>query len=206
MTNWDERYAGGHLPWDTGEPAAHLVEYFATREPKPARVLEVGCGTGTNALWLAGQGCTVLGIDIAPRAIAKAKAKAEASAASRARFAVVDFLHDELPDAEPFDFVFDRGVLHVFDEASERERFAARVAAQLVPGGTWLSLIGSTEGPPREEGPPRRNLGELADAIEPVLEILELRSIAFDIATPARAWWLVARKRDVAAQPSTRRG
>lgn len=205
MPNWDERYEGGPLPWDTGEPSWHLVEGFAALSPKPKRVLEVGCGTGTNALWLAAQGCEVLGVDIAPRAIAMARSKAESTPTSGAiRFEVADFLHDVLDEA-PFEFVFDRGVLHVFDDPEQRERFAAHVAARLGPGGMWLSLIGSTEGPPREEGPPRRNLRELTAAIEPVLEIVELRTIAFDITTPARAWWLLARKREVPAQPSTRR-
>jgi SAM-dependent methyltransferase len=120
------------------------------------------------------------------------------------QFTVLDFLTAEL-DGAPFDFVFDRGVLHVFDEAATRAQFAAHVGRVLVPGGHWLSLAGSTEGPPREEGPPRRSARDLVEAVEPVLEIVELRSATFD-GPGARAWQLLARAREIPAQPSTRRG
>ena len=67
----------------------------------------------------------------------------------------------------------------MFDEPDERQRFAAHVAAALGPGGLWLSLIGSTEGPARDVGPPRRSAREVTLAIEPALEIVELRSAEF---------------------------
>jgi hypothetical protein len=62
----------------------------------------------------------------------------------------------------------------VFDEPEARARFAAQIAAILAPGGLWLSLIGSTEGPAQEVGPPRRSAREVILAIEPALEIQEL--------------------------------
>ena len=64
------------------------------------------------------------------------------------RFSTWDFLA-AAPPGGPFQFVFDRGCFHVFDEPGERQRFTAQVAAALAPDGLWLSLIGSTEGPPR---------------------------------------------------------
>jgi hypothetical protein len=76
-----------------------------------------------------------------------------------------------LPDG-PFHFIFDRGCFHVFDEPEERSRFVKCVAATLEVGGWWLSLIGSTEGPPREVGPPLRTAREIVLAIEPALEIV----------------------------------
>lgn len=206
--SWDERYESENLPWDTHSPAAQLVELFArpTFVP-PRRVLEIGCGTGTNALWLAEQGCEVLGLDISPRAIAKAQAKAQAKPTrGPLRFVAADFLTVDLDHEAPFEFVFDRGVLHVFDDAADQAHFAARVADRLAPGGRWLSILGSTEGPPRQEGPPRRSVRDLALAIEPALELVELHAVTFDERTPVPAWLVVARKRDVAAQPSTRRG
>jgi len=80
----------------------------------------------------------------------------------------------------------------MFDESGERQRFAAQVPAALAPGGMWLSFIGSTEGPPREVGPPRRSANEVALAIEPVLEIIELRSAAFH--DDAKAWFCLSRQ------------
>jgi methyl halide transferase len=150
-------------------------------------------------------GFDVLGIDLSTLAIEKARAKG-AAAAHGCRFEVLDFLAAE-PAGGPFDFVFDRGCFHVFDDDGVRAQFAARVAALLAPGGQWLSLIGSTEGPPRDEGPPRRTARELMVAMEPVVEIVELRSLYFETLhqSPAKAWFCRALRRDLPAQPSTRR-
>jgi len=92
------------------------------------------------------------------------------------------------PSDGPYQIVFDRGCFHVFDEQNEREQFAVNVAAALAPGGLWLSLIGSTEGPAREVGPPRRSAREVTLAIEPSLEIIELRSAEFR-GHGAKAWF-----------------
>jgi hypothetical protein len=64
-------------------------------------------------------------------------------------------------------------------------------------------LIGSTEGPPREFGPPRRSAREVTLAIEPALEIVELRSAEFR-GNNATAWFCLSRQRTMPAQPSTR--
>lgn len=166
----------------------------------------MGCGTGTNALWLAEQGFDVLGVDVSPRAIDLATAKLGNGLSTRCRFAVLDFLDGEAP-AGPFDFVFDRGCFHVFDDPEKRCRFAMRVADCLTHHGLWLSLMGSTEGPARDHGPPRRSARDIAAAIEPALEIIELRTVEFDadLPTAARAWLCVSRLRKTPAQPSTRR-
>jgi hypothetical protein len=73
----------------------------------------------------------------------------------------------------------------------------------LAPGGLWLSLIGSTEGPPREVGPPRRSAREITLAIEPALEIVELRSAEFR-GSNAKAWFCLSRQRAVPAAASSR--
>ena len=206
IPDWNDRYTQGDLPWDTGEPDVNLVEYVRDRGLPPGRALDVGCGTGSNSLWLAEQGFEVLGVDISPRAIDLANGKLGNGTSARCRFAVLDFLEGEAP-AGPFDFVFDRGCFHVFDDPDKRSRFAVRVEDCLTHGGVWLSLMGSTEGPPRDHGPPRRSVRDIADAIEPALEIVELRSIEFDadLPTHARAWFCVSRLRKTPAQPSTRR-
>ncbi len=201
--DWNDHYERGEMPWDSDEPDANLVELVRTRKVAPGRALDIGAGTGTNAIWLAAQGFDVLGVDVSSRAVELAKAKL-GDGPGTCRFAVDDFLEGE-PPAGPFDFVFDRGCFHVFDDADQRARFATRVAGCLGHGGLWLSLIGSTEGPARDHGPPRRSARDIADAIEPALEILELRAIDFDadLPTSARAWFCVARRRETAAQPPT---
>jgi len=135
-----------------------------------------------------------LAFDVAPLAIERANAKLDGHGLG-CRFAALDFLtdflttspaNDSVASCGPFQFVFDRGCFHVFDEPEERARFAARVAATLVPGGLWLSLIGSTEGEPREMGPPQRSAREIALAIEPALEIVELLPPSSAITAPGR--------------------
>jgi SAM-dependent methyltransferase len=202
MSSWNENYAQGFMPWDTGEPDPMLIQAVESGVLPRGRALDVGCGTGTNAIWLAQQGFTVLGVDVAPLAIEKARAKLPAGLSCR--FATLDFL-TESPEGGPFQLVFDRGCFHEFDEPADRARLAAQVAAVLEPdGGVWLCLIGSTEGPPREMGPPRRSLRDVADAIEPHLLIVWLRSADFrDTPEPAKAWICLSRRRRMPAQPST---
>jgi len=184
-------------------PDPHLIEFVRGHHLVSGTALEVGCGTGTNCLWLAEQGLEVLGIDIAPTAIEEAESKA--AGVAHVRFACLDFLTQEVPDA-PFDLVFDRGCFHVFDDDGDRALFAERVARVVAPDGVWVSIIGSTEGPPRDHGPPRRTAREVVEAIEPVLELVDLRGTEFrtDVPSPARAWFCVARRRKDPAQPSTR--
>jgi hypothetical protein len=70
------------------------------------------------------------------------------------------------------------------------------VADELVEHGWWLSLIGSTEGAPRD----------VMNAIEPALEIVQLRSTEFTVCDEQlKSWLCLSRKRAIAAQPSTRR-
>jgi SAM-dependent methyltransferase len=199
--SWNESYASGQLPWDTGQPEPLLVEFFTSDAVTPGSALEIGAGTGTNSIWMAERSFDVLGVDVAPLAVERAQAKMEGRAL-RCRFAAWDFLAAP-PPGGPFQFVFDRGCFHVFDEPGEREQFAAQVAAVLEPGGLWLSLIGSTEGPPREIGPPRRSVREVTLAIEPALEIVELRSTEFR-GSNAKAWFCVSRRRTMPAAASTR--
>lgn len=203
--DWNERYSSDHIPWDTGRPDGHLVDLVEAGDIRPGSVLEVGCGTGTNALWLAGRGFEVLGIDLAPLAIDRARRKRDATGVD-CEFRVADFLNDGLPGRR-FDLVFDRGCFHSFDHADERDLFAERVSAALEPDGRWVSLIGSTEGPERDSGPPRRSVRDIAAAVEPHLELVSLRATHFDAELPTvpTAWLLVARRRRVPAQPSTLR-
>jgi SAM-dependent methyltransferase len=201
--DWNDHYAQGFMPWDSDDPDENLVEFVRSHPLAPCRVLDIGCGTGTHSLWLAEQGFDVLGVDLSELAIERARERGSGRN-GRFLFEVLDILA-HAPPSGPFELVFDRGCFHVFDEHDERARFAARVAECLTAQGQWLSLIGSTEGPARDHGPPRRSVRDIASAIEPVLEIALLKTIEFDAELPTRAaaWLCLARKREVPAQPST---
>lgn len=200
--DWNAAYVDGDTPWHSEEPDPELVAAVEAGELPGETVLEVGCGAGTNARYLAAQGRRVTAVDFAPEAVALARRGGEAGVDFREH----DMLSDP-PPGGPYDAAFDRGVFHVFDTHEERVAFARNLAAALGPGGRWLSLVGSTEGGPREHGPPRRTAAEILAAVEPELELLGLEAVYFeDVSGRPRAWKALFRKRLVAAVASSRHG
>lgn len=140
----------GQPPWDIGRAQGAFRCLVEAREIE-GKVLDAGCGTGENALYLAAEGRDVVGVDTAAVAIRRATAKARRRAL-HARFAVHDALRlDEL--GESFDSVIDSGLFHTFDD-DERVRFRDALAAVLRPGGRYYMLCFSqhesgTDGPRR---------------------------------------------------------
>ncbi len=195
--DFEERYLKGDVPWDTGRRDGNLERVVEEYSIAPCSVLELGSGTGSDAIWLAGRGFKVTAVDSSPTAITMARNKAS-RAGVEVDFRIVDVLADDLP-AGPFDFVFDRGCFHTFDLAEERSRVAGIVWRRLNPGGLWFSLIGSADGPAREAGPPRRSALDIVSAVEPLFEILLLRTAHFDsnLPEPPRSWACLMRKREV---------
>jgi hypothetical protein len=82
---WNDRYRDGDLPWDTGLPSSELQRVVNRNTIRPCRALELGCGTGTNCVWLAQQGFEVTGIDVAPLAVETPMRHPPIRAKSRAR-------------------------------------------------------------------------------------------------------------------------
>lgn len=136
---YDDAYAG--VPnWDIGRPQrafVHLADTGRIRGP----VLDVGCGTGELALFLARQGHNVLGIDLSPRAVDQAKAKAVWRRVDGAHFLIWDAL--DLPDLARAGFRFhtvtDSAMFHVL-AASDRDGFVDGLETILAPGGHYFVL------------------------------------------------------------------
>ena len=196
---WENRYAAGDTPWNRDEHdpyLAHVLERYAI---VPQAMLEIGCGTGTNAIWLGQKGFTVRATDVSATAIGEAQRKARASQVD-CTFLVENIL-EAPPTKETYGFIYDRAVFHIFDEEEDRKVFVKRVYDHLQPGGLWHCLIGSTDGPPRDSGPPRRSATEIVRVVEPHFEILELTSTTFDgdLHEHARAFIMVARRRGPSA-------
>src|SRR5205823_4770937 len=96
IEHWENRYrAGERPPWDTGRVSAELVRRLTQFPVPPGRAVELGCGTGTNAVWLAQHGFEVTAIDISPTAIAQAEQSARGAGVA-VRFLAADVT--ELPD------------------------------------------------------------------------------------------------------------
>lgn len=122
-------------PWDSGEPTSVLVRLVESGEVKPGRAIDLGCGTGTNAIYLAQHGFEVTGVDLAPRAIAKAQRKAQA-AGVQVRWLVGDVT--ALPaDLGPFDFALDIGCFHSLP-LEMRRAYVKTLRRVLAPDGRYL--------------------------------------------------------------------
>src|SRR6202035_898638 len=119
MANSFESSYLGTPAWDICRPQPAIVRLAETGQITGS-VLDVGCGTGENVLYLAEHGHAAAGIDGAPTAIKKARAKAKRRGLT-ASFEVGDALNLPTPERE-FDTVIDSGLFHVFSD-DERLRF-----------------------------------------------------------------------------------
>lgn len=133
------------IPWNLAKPPDLLVELVRTGRVTPCNAVDVGCGAGNYAVWLAEQGFWVTGIDISPMAIELA-AKLARERGVDCRFLVGDLTNDGAVHDESFDFGYDWEVLHhVFP--AERTAFVNNVHRILRPGAKYLSVCFSEDDP-----------------------------------------------------------
>jgi len=145
IERWDRAYRGQQRPgWDTGLIAEDLKRAVVEGHIKPCRVVELGCGSGTNAIYLASQGFDVTAIDVAPTALGIADAKAR-KAGVRVRWLLADVLN--LPDLGTFDLVFDRGCYHNVRYA-DAAGFVESMRGLSRPGTRALIVSLNRAGPP----------------------------------------------------------
>ena len=126
------------IPWNISGPPAILVETIKTGIIKPCDAVDLGCGAGNYAVWLAQKGFDVTGIDISEHAIKHANDLAIRMGIS-CRFVVADLLGNLKEFREHFDFAYDWEVLHhIFPE--DRESYLDNVRGMLRPNGMYLSI------------------------------------------------------------------
>jgi len=194
---FEKRYIDKDLPWDVKRRDFNLANLVEDGTITPCKVLEIGCGTGDNAIYLAKNSFKVTACDASKTAISMARNKAQKEGAS-ILFHYLDFLHEQVP-GEPFDFVFDRGCFHSFDLDKERSTYAKNTASLLRSDGLWLSLIGSADDVIRTTGPPKRSAQNIVNAVEPFFEIQFLKGSHFDSdqTPPAMIWVCLMKKRKI---------
>ncbi len=159
---WDASYRDGPAPWDIGRPQPAIVR-LAAEVGFAGAVLDVGCGTGENALHLASLGLSVLGVDVAETALAIARQKAD-DRGIEVEFAAADAFRLERLGRR-FETVLDCGLFHTFD-GDERPRYAASLTSVTEQGGTLYVLCFSDDGP--GTGPHPIGREELRAAFDPV--------------------------------------
>lgn len=188
-------YKDGYMPWSHKNPDFNLVEMVERWPIKPCKTLEMGCGTGIDAIWLASQNFDVTACDVSDIAIQIAESNL-LDKNTKCDFHILDCLNDTISES-PFEFVFDRGYFHSYGTKEDRKKLAKKIAESLQPNGLWLSISGSFDAPERETGPPRLRAKDIIDGVEDHFKILSLNATQFgsDEEDPSRAWVYLLRKR-----------
>lgn len=160
------RYRFGRPRWDTGVTPPELVDFV--EHSTPGRALDLGCGTGTNVVYLAHHGWDAIGIDFSPKAISLARERARKEHAERAHFVLADVTRPPELGA-PFELVLDIGCLHSVPRIA-RESYANVVKHALRDGGTYLlysfcppDVFGVARGDVQRLFAPELGLGSFAE-------------------------------------------
>ncbi len=131
-------YRRGRTPWDTGITPPELVAVVEGDHARPpGRALDLGCGTGTNSIYLARHGWDVSGVDFTARALERASEKA-ARAGVMVKFYRGDVTRlGDLPLHGPFDLLLDLGCFHGLTPQGRRD-YAQGIARLSEPGALLL--------------------------------------------------------------------
>ena len=173
------------IPWNLEDPPELLVDLVGSKQILPCEAVDLGCGAGNYAVWLASKGFQMTGIDFSPKAIEMAQELSRKKGVT-CRFIADDLLGDLGTFHQSFDFAFDWEMLHhVFPE--NREQYVRNVHSMLRPGGGYLSVCFSEEDPDfGGVGKYRKTLlgtklyfsseEELRDLFDPHFQIHEVRT------------------------------
>jgi cyclopropane fatty-acyl-phospholipid synthase-like methyltransferase len=158
MPRWERllfwlAYLRGRAPWDTNVTPPELVQTVeGPNGLAPGRALDLGCGTGTNVIYLVRHGWEVVGVDFVDKPIRKARQKAD-DAGVTAQFFTGDVTRLEKINglAGSFDLVVDIGCFHSLD-SDDWEYYAGGLFERLRPRATYLLYAW---GPRSDEKPGR---------------------------------------------------
>ena len=180
VERWDARYRDDGRPaWDTGRPSSNLKRMLEKKNLQPCRVLELGCGTGVNAVYLAEQGFEVTAIDIAPTALTLAKQRAD-EAGVEVEWIQADVLTP--PPLESFDLIFDRGCYHHISQYDSPGY--AETLRRLSHAGTRAMILAGSPADGNRGGPPRIEEETIRRDFSTMFDFEWLRDIHFDARDP----------------------
>lgn len=156
MTDWDERYQAGNMPWEKGQAAPPLVELLSKIEPEiwgAGPVLVPGCGYGHDVRKLAEElGVPAVGVDISATAVERAR---EFPRVGRELYEKGDFLDPAWREGREFSAIWEHTCFCAIDPG-DRGRYAEAAGACLAEGGLLAGVFFLTPFDPGEEqqGPP----------------------------------------------------
>jgi len=174
------------IPWNIETPPQLLVELLDSGKVRPCKAIDLGCGAGNHAVYLAGKGFDVTGIDFSPTAIRLAKRNAEKKSV-KCNFFVADAVSDLDKVNQTWDFAYDWGLLHhIFPQ--QRKKYIKNVHRILNRSAKYLSLCFSEKDTAFQgSGKYRKTtLGsvlylssehELRNLFQPYFHIIDLRTI-----------------------------
>ncbi len=138
MDNIYKKFPLDKIPWNSETPPQVLVDFLKSGVVKPCKALDIGCGAGNYAIYLAELGFDVTGCDISPTAIRLAKENA-AKKGVTCNFVAADVITVRGKLGKDFDFAYDWEVLHhIYPD--DRAKYIRNVHSLLVPGGYYLSI------------------------------------------------------------------
>jgi len=167
-------YIAGETPWDTGVPNPELIRMVEKGGFPGSGILELGCGTGTNAVELARRGYRVTAVDLADVAIFKARERATTAGVN------VDFRVGDLTQMDlggPYDGLLDLGVYHGIRNR-DLDGFLRAVVRLSRPGTRWLCIAGSANSP-RRDGPPVVREEEFRAELGSAFKILDAHEFTY---------------------------
>ena len=126
------------IPWNMETPPELLVELVDSGKVHPCKAVDLGCGAGNHAIYLAGRGFEVTGIDFSPTAIRIAKENAEKKGV-KCNFSVADVIDGLDKINQTWDFAYDWGLLHHISP-KRRRKYLENVRRILNPKGKFLSV------------------------------------------------------------------
>lgn len=174
--DFDRIYREGRPPWDTGRVSGELVRLVDEGAIRPCSTLELGCGTGADAVWLARHGFEVTAIDISPIAVERARLRGEQEDAL-VRFVTDDAL-EFARSAGSFDLVYDKGFYHHV-RRTDLDRFLDILWRITRPGSFYLTLAGNADDR-TEGGPPRVSEHNIHSELGRLLDVVQLRTFRFE--------------------------
>jgi methyl halide transferase len=192
---WDEAYREGTPPWDLGVPHNELARVLDEYRLKPRTVLEIGCGSGADAILLARRRFEVTAVDCSPIALERARLRAE-QRGDLIRFVLAD-MYEFGRTAGQFDFVYDSGVYDAV-RLVQLDRYVDMLWRITRPGSHYLCLA-AAPGEAPENSPTPVSEDEIHNELGRLFESVHLRPIRLETLDGAqsRPGWSCLMRRPV---------